>query len=177
MPSKPETIYLGLGSNLGDREASIARALELLRSRLTLTEVSSLYETEPVGYRDQPPFLNAVCFGSTLLEPLELLAAVKEIEDALGRVPTIRHGPRVIDIDILLYADLVMDSPTLTIPHPRMAERAFVLVPLVEIEPGVMHPSLGKKYAELLADMGERDGVKLFNPRMGRQLAPPEVVG
>jgi 2-amino-4-hydroxy-6-hydroxymethyldihydropteridine diphosphokinase len=144
------TAYLGLGSNLGEREANIASALKMLGQEARIVKVSSLYETEPVGYKDQPWFLNCVCSVETDLSPQALLKLAKTIEKNLGRKPTHRFGPRLIDIDILFYDDLILDSPDLTIPHPRLMERAFVLVPLKEIAPDLVHPLSVLTIKELL---------------------------
>ena len=154
-----ERVYLGLGANLGDRVGNIARALALLEERGRIELVSSLYETEPVGFRDQPRFLNAVAAYLTELEPLELLACNKEIEKRLGRTSSFPNAPRPIDIDILFYGDRVLKTPDLEIPHPRLRERAFVLVPLAELAPDLVHPGTGERVADLLARVG-RKGVK-----------------
>jgi GTP cyclohydrolase IV len=145
------TVYLALGSNLGDRQKHLSDALQHLRGVLNIERISSVYETEPVGYLDQPPFFNLVCKGTTNLSPLELLKFVKDTEVHLGRQSTFRNGPRIIDIDILLYDDLCIQEERLTIPHPRMAERAFVLVPLVEIAPNAMEPTTKQTAQALLA--------------------------
>ena len=153
-------VYLGLGANMGDRQANLERAVELLGERLRIEKVSSVYETEPVGYEEQPSFLNAVCRVETDIGPLQLLSLVKGIEASMGRVPNFSNGPRPIDIDIILYDDLVMVDPELTIPHPRMAERAFVLVPLMEIAPDLIHPFSGESVKDMAAKVGGVDGVK-----------------
>ncbi len=149
------TVYLGLGSNQGDREQNLARALDLLAHRVKIEKVSSLYDTDPLGSPDQPPFLNAVCRGQTALGPEELLGLAKRIETSLGRRPGPRHGPRPVDIDILFYGDLVIKLPHLVIPHPGVAERAFVLVPLAEIAAELVHPASGHSVAEMVE--GVRD--------------------
>ncbi|TMF43049.1 MAG: 2-amino-4-hydroxy-6-hydroxymethyldihydropteridine diphosphokinase, partial [Chloroflexi bacterium] len=142
-PVATHTVYLGLGSNLGDRRGNLAAALQRLREVFEITSVSSVYDTEPVGFADQPRFLNIVLKGQTALDPEALLDYVKQIEAKLGRQPSFRYGPRPIDIDILLYDDLHIEQDNLTIPHPRMAERAFVLVPLAEIAPESVEPVSG----------------------------------
>ena len=153
--------YLGLGSNMGDREANLKCALELLAGRVWVEAVSSLYETEPVGYREQALFLNAVCRINTGLGPETLLAVAKQIEEWLGRQPSLLNAPRPIDIDILFYDDIAMAGPELTIPHPRLAERGFVLVPLAEEAPDFVHPSLGLEVREL-ARRVQGEGVALY---------------
>lgn len=151
--------YLALGSNMGDRRQNLARALEILSRRAAVERVSSVYETEPVGFKDQPKFLNAVCCISTSLPPQQLLSLAKEIEVKMGRTPSFRNAPRPIDIDILFYEDKVVNLPGLEIPHPRLAERAFVLIPLVEIAPDLVHPVCLKTVAELLGELGSVSGV------------------
>ena len=153
-------IYLGLGSNLGDREGMLRRALEGLAAFVRLERVSDLYETEPVGFADQPWFLNAACSGQTDLTPLDLLQACKALETKLGREPGPRFGPRLIDIDLLAYDAVVMDTPDLTLPHARLHERGFVLAPLMDIVPDWRHPLLGHTVRELY-DEGEFSLVRL----------------
>jgi 2-amino-4-hydroxy-6-hydroxymethyldihydropteridine diphosphokinase len=155
---EPVTAYLGLGSNLGDRQANLDRALELLSQRLRLEKISSIYDSEPVGNVDQPRFLNLVCQVNTHLTPAGLLALAKGIESKLGRAGP-SAAPRTIDIDILFYGDQVIETPELVIPHPRLTERAFVLVPLVEIAPDLVHPVSGKTAKELLKAVKEVQGV------------------
>jgi len=143
------TIYLSLGSNLGDRAHYLHEAISQLAPKVKIITLSSVYETEPWGYADQPIFLNQVIKANTSLEPAELLAFLKEIEVSIGRQDTFRFGPRLIDLDILFYDDLILNTPKLTIPHPRIPERAFVLIPLAEIDPEMRHPVLGKTIQEL----------------------------
>lgn len=163
VPLTPDVfVYLGLGSNLGDRRENLRRGLDFLAQRLTITAVSSLYETDPVDYVDQPAYLNAVCQAMTSAAPQQVFAWAKEAESALGRIPTVRFGPRTLDVDILLYRDLVCETPELVVPHPRMAARAFVLVPLAEIAPAVKHPVSGKTAAALLRAVGDQQGVRLY---------------
>lgn len=137
------TVGIGLGSNLGLREENLKKAGERLSKLVTDGRYSSLYESAPVGYTNQPWFLNQVCVGKTALSPLRLLFGLKEIEQEMGRVPAPRFGPRLIDLDLLLYSDWVMKSHLLTIPHPRLTERSFVLLPLLEIMPDIIHPDTG----------------------------------
>lgn len=153
-------IYLGLGSNLGDRETNLAKALQALAHKVTIGSVSSIYETEPVGYHNQPWFLNMVCRGTTHLAPFDLLSFAKEIETQLGRVPSFPNAPRPIDIDILFYDDQVIKTETLTIPHPRINERTFVLVPLAEIAPDLVHPVSRLSIADLLATLADSQQIK-----------------
>ena len=157
-------VYLGLGSNLGDREANLRRALRDLTPSITLVKSSSVYETEPWGYEDQPQFLNCACSVLTQLSPQELIDAIKKVESAMGRQPTFPYGPRVIDVDILFYGDLLIDQESLVVPHPRLLERAFVLIPLVEIAPELVHPQLGLTVSELLERVDGSEGVRLWGP-------------
>jgi GTP cyclohydrolase-4 len=153
------TVYLALGSNLGDRRGHLSAALQRLREIVDIQTISSVYETEPIGYLDQPRFLNMVCRGKTSLLPQALLQAVKSIEIAVGRQPTFRNGPRAIDIDILLYDTLILEQENLTLPHPRMTERAFVLVPFAEIAPEVIEPISGRTIQDLESSVSH-EGVK-----------------
>ncbi len=153
--------YLGLGTNLGDRKENLRKAIEAIASKMSVGKRSSLYETAAWGYTDQPDFLNQVVQVETALTPLRLLNFLKRTEMELGRVENFRYGPRLIDIDILFYDDLVKNTNQLQIPHPRIPERAFVLIPMNEIAPGLKHPVLGKTIAELLAELPDRTGVKL----------------
>ncbi|HZS94487.1 MAG TPA: 2-amino-4-hydroxy-6-hydroxymethyldihydropteridine diphosphokinase [Chloroflexota bacterium] len=157
-------VYLSLGSNLGDRAANLFRALNLLAPAACVERVSSLYETAPVGVTDQPAFLNTVAEVTTGLAPAELLKTVKAIERDVGRRPGMRWGPRVVDIDIILYGDVIVDGEVLTIPHPRMTERAFVLIPLAELAADVREPKSGQTVDELARAVRGKDGVQ----RIGR---------
>ena len=145
--------YVGLGANLGDREATIRRALELLGAEdgIELVAVSRLRETDPVGYADQPPFLNGAAAVDTELAPRELLDRLLAVERELGRTraESPRYGPRTIDLDLLLYGDQVVDEPGLTVPHARLAERRFALEPLHELDPGLRLPD-GRTVRDLL---------------------------
>jgi len=150
-------VFLGLGANLGDARATLCRALAMLAEHGRLGAISSLYDTAPVGYTEQPRFLNLACELETDLSPEELLRLVKRIEVALGRQTTVRWGPRYIDIDILLYDDLLVRTCNLTIPHPRLAERAFVLAPLAEIAAEVVVPGSGRTVAALQREVPDQD--------------------
>ena len=155
--------YIGVGSNMGDREENLHRAIEALDANggIKVTRVSSIYETEPVGYLDQPDFLNAVVEIDTTLAPGELLALTKSIEKELHRRREIHWGPRTIDLDILLYGRLELAQPDLKLPHPEVKNRAFVLVPLAELAPEHKLPN-GKRVKELLSDLGKTTGVRLY---------------
>ena len=144
------TAYVALGSNLGDKEANLRRALELLQQRgVEVVKTSSFICTEPYGVTDQPQFLNGVCEVRTSLVPLALLHTLLEIEQEMGRVRLRHWGERNIDLDLLLYEDVVMDTPELKLPHPDMQNRDFVLLPLAEIAPELVHPILQKSIEEL----------------------------
>lgn len=159
------TVYLGLGTNLGQREENLDRALKLLAEKVQVERFSSFYETEPQGFKEQPFYLNAVCQITTDLKPLELLALAKRIELKMGRKKSFRNAPREIDIDILLYDDLKMDTLELTIPHAHLTKRAFVLVPMAEIAPELVEPVTGKSIARLLAEAEGKEGVRIAGSR------------
>ncbi|MGH9793813.1 MAG: 2-amino-4-hydroxy-6-hydroxymethyldihydropteridine diphosphokinase [Candidatus Acidiferrales bacterium] len=154
------TAYLSLGSNVGERAEQIARAIAALgEAGVRVVRQSSLYRTEPVDFEVQSWFLNCVVEAETGLMPRQLLRAVRQVEQQLGRRKLVRRGPRAIDVDILLYGASRITAPDLEIPHPRMAERRFVLAPLAEIAPSLRHPALKKTVAELLAECPDRAAV------------------
>ncbi len=161
--------WLGLGSNLGDRTGNLRAALGALARLGRIEAVSSVYETEPLGFREQPDFWTLVVRLATPLDPHALLDAVHAIEDTLGRTRPFRNAPRTIDIDLLLYDDVVLDDPALVLPHPRMTERAFVLAPLAELEPGLRHPTADQSIAELAGVPGLGRVTRLFP---GERLLP-----
>ncbi len=155
-------IYLGLGTNLGDRLENLQTAVELLPPDIYDIKFSPIYESLPWGYADQPTFLNQVIIGWTGLSPLDLLAHIKQIEQKMGRQMTFRYGPRLIDIDILAYDDLILDTPKLTIPHPQITKRSFVLVPLADLTPDWRHPVL-KQSAQRLLNQLTCDDIKIYD--------------
>ena len=144
-------VYLALGTNLGNRAANLKEALAALSPQLDVKARSKVYETPPWGYTDQEKFYNQVVKAKTYVAPEALLKHLKRLEVALGRTPSFQHGPRKIDLDILFYDDLVIDTPALTIPHPHAHERGFVLLPLMDIAPDFVHPVKEKTVRELLA--------------------------
>ncbi len=180
------TVYLGLGSNLGDREDNLAQAIHLLAvpersapsipdggiapQELRILRVSSIYETAPWGYADQPHFLNCVVEAQTSVAPGELLLRTQAVEQSLGRQPSVRYGPRRIDVDILLYDERIVDQPELQIPHPRLHQRAFVLVPLAELCPHLQHPVLKTSVEALASQVEGREGVNLWCPSPSAQV-------
>lgn len=161
MSFEPVIAYLGLGSNLGKRQDNLDMALNLLSQRFKLGGVSSMYDTKPVGDVNQPRYLNLVCQVYVRLAPDALLALAKGIESKMGRAWGKTNAPRTIDVDVLFYGDEVIDTPNLVVPHPRLTKRAFVLVPLAEIAPDLVHPVNGKTVEELLGSLkGTQDVVR-----------------
>ena len=152
-------VYLSLGSNLGDRRANLKKALRLLSEGVEIVKVSSVYDTEPIDVGEQQRFLNLMCCVNTNISPVQLLSFIKDIESSMGRDLSLRNVPRVVDIDIIFYGDIIIESPELVIPHPRMRERAFVLVPFAEIAPEVVHQVTGERIGDLAAGVEGRDGV------------------
>ncbi len=147
------TVYIAMGTNLGNRLANLRAAMKSMPPEITVLAESHVYETPPWGYENQPAFLNMVIKAETGLEPESLLAYLKQLEVELGRKQNFRWGPRLIDLDILFYGDLVIDTPPLVIPHPRLHERAFVLVPLMDVAPDLFHPVFHRSIRDLLAEV------------------------
>ena len=166
-------VFIGLGSNIGDPASNLREAAERLAREVRIEDASSAYRTEPVGLREQPFFLNAVVRARSELTPRQVLAALKRIEVAMGRRREIPLGPRIIDLDLLLYDELELDEPGITLPHPRMDERRFVLVPLAEISPGVRLRPGGPTAEELLTALPEAESVE----RIELEGWPPGFVG
>jgi len=154
-------VFIGTGSNLGDRSKALGNAAALLEPDVRIIKASKIYETPPWGYEDQPAFLNQVLQVETELDPCALLDHLKQIEKKLGRKTTFRYGPRAIDLDILFYSDLIYSTDSLQVPHPLAAERAFVLVPLLEIAPDFVHPALGKTIRELAREV-DSSGITIY---------------
>lgn len=154
-------VYLALGSNMGNRLSNLKAAVLNLTPQMAVKQKSSVYETPPWGFTEQDAFLNQVVKVTTYLEPEPLLRHFKRMETALGRVPNFQNGPRVIDIDILFFDKMIINTPPLVVPHPRLHERAFVLVPLAEIEPDFVHPILQRPINKILEDV-DRSEIKLF---------------
>jgi 2-amino-4-hydroxy-6-hydroxymethyldihydropteridine diphosphokinase len=161
----PPAVFLALGTNLGDREENLARGVRGLAQRgLHITRASSVYETEPVGGPAQGAYLNAVVQAETALDAAAVLASCLGVEREAGRVRGVPNAPRTLDLDLLLYGELVVRKPGLAVPHPRMHERRFVLVPLAEIAPGVRHPVLGLTAAEMAAACPDTSAVAVYGP-------------
>ena len=157
-------VYLALGSNLDDRLANLKQAVASLPPQMEVKAKSRVYETPPWGYADQPLFLNQVIRANTYLELEPLLKHIKRLETALGRKPSFKNGPRLIDLDILFYDDLVLDTPSLVIPHPHMHERGFVLMPLNDIAPDLVHPTIRKTVSEMLA-LCDTSGITVYEKK------------
>jgi len=162
---KAQFAYLSSGTNMGDRQANLEFALDSLEKHATVTNTSSCYETEPVGFLDQPWFLNQVIELKTTLTPIKLLSFCQEIEASRGRIRTFPNAPRILDLDILLYGDRVINQERLIIPHPRLAERRFVLEPLSQIAPDIVHPVLKKSMRSLLQDCTDPSEVRIARSR------------
>ena len=154
-------VYLALGSNLDNRLANLKQAVAALSPQMEVKAKSHLYETPPWGYEDQPKFLNQVIKVKTYLEPEPLLKHIKRLEITLGRKPSFQNGPRLIDIDILFYDDLILDTPSLVLPHPRLHERGFVLLPLMDIDPDLVHP-INKKSIREMVLLSDVRGIEKF---------------
>jgi len=161
---KLSTVYIGLGSNLGDRIANLRAAVQRLSAIIKIEKASQLYVAAPLGYVRDDAFVNAVVCGKTSLKPLDLLELMQGIESSMGRRPGVQYGPRPIDLDILFYDAIQIETRKLTIPHPRIAQRAFVLRPLVEIAPNLMHPVLYYTVSQLLQDAEDAHQVQIYTP-------------
>lgn len=163
MVEKPRShkVYIALGTNLGERLDNLKNAVDSLPPEVRVIKASPVYETPPWGYLDQADFLNQVLEAETDLPPVELLAHLKIIEQKIGRTTSFKYGPRLIDLDILFYDDLILETASLSIPHPKIQERAFVLVPLTDLNPDIRHPDSGKTMQELLENL-DQGGIRLF---------------
>ncbi len=172
---KDISVFIGLGTNIGDRGGNLKTALNKISDFILTEKLSSVYETEPVDYEDQDWFFNMVIQGTTTIPLRELLGKLQETENKMGRKNAISKGPRIIDLDILFYSNLVLSADTLIIPHPEIHNRSFVLTPLNEIAPEFVHPKLGKSINNLLLNLKQKKQVKslgknLFNDFINRQL-------
>lgn len=161
---KASTVYIGLGSNLGDRVANLREAGQRLGAIVKIENASQLYVAAPLGYVRDDAFINAVIRGTTTLKPLELLEMMQAIEGTMGRRSGVQYGPRPIDLDLLFYGNVQMETRKLTVPHPRIAQRAFVLKPLAEIAPNLMHPVLYYTISQLLQDAEDVEQVQIYQP-------------
>jgi 2-amino-4-hydroxy-6-hydroxymethyldihydropteridine diphosphokinase len=170
------TVYIALGANLGDRLKILQEAIEQLPPLVQPRAFSPVYQTAPWGFSDQPDYLNQVIKAETDMDPFELLAYLKGLEVQLGRKPTFRYGPRVIDMDILLFDDLILETSELVIPHPRLPERDFVLIPLSDLAPDLVHPGLGCTVAELLA-RAPRGRVEIYPETDGDPTHRSDIIG
>ncbi len=157
-----ERAVIALGANLGDRVATLTEAVRRIGELGSIVANSSLYETEPVGYLDQPRFLNAALLLDTDLDPEALLDRLQQIEHDLGRVRTFRNAPRTLDLDLLFFGSRIIETDRLIVPHPRLHERSFVLLPLSEIAPDLAHPRLGRTVIELLEELPDRSDIAPF---------------
>ncbi|RED52226.1 2-amino-4-hydroxy-6-hydroxymethyldihydropteridine diphosphokinase [Aestuariispira insulae] len=162
MTDKPIDVFVALGTNMGERAENLETGIERLGELMTVTGRSRLYQSAPMYVTDQPAFLNMAVRGTTALTPEEFLDGLKRLEHEIGRRPTFRNGPRVIDLDILYYGDLLMDTERLNIPHPRIAERGFVLEPLRDLAPEWHDVRMGKTIAQMADDYGPEDGLEVF---------------
>ena len=163
-------VYLGLGSNLGDRFANLELALDKLSStEIKITNLSKVYETDPMYYMPQPKFLNVACQIDTQLDPRDILSVTQSIEKEMGREFSFPNAPRIIDVDVLFYGSLHLVSRNLTIPHPRLQERAFVLMPLVDLAPNMIHPVLNETISQLLYLVEGKDGVSTYRNQINFQ--------
>jgi 2-amino-4-hydroxy-6-hydroxymethyldihydropteridine diphosphokinase len=161
---KEHEVYIGLGSNLGDRVANLRDAVHRLGAIIQIEQVSRLYVAAPLGYVQDDAYINAALHGKTTMTPMDLLGMLQSIEVAMGRRPGVQFGPRPIDLDLLFYDSIQMETYKLTIPHPRLAQRAFVLKPLVDIAPDLIHPVLYYTVSELLADTEDPHQVQIYDP-------------
>lgn len=159
--NQPEKVYLSLGTNLGNRELNLAAVRNALPPEVNIMDSSPVYQTEPWGYLDQPDFLNQVLAVETSLSPDGLLDYVKGIEKRIGRTPSVRFGPRIVDIDILFYGDRIIAEEDIEIPHPRLKERAFVLIPLADLAPDLIYPGTNYSISDLLLNV-DLSGVDLY---------------
>jgi 2-amino-4-hydroxy-6-hydroxymethyldihydropteridine diphosphokinase len=171
---KEHSVYIGLGSNLGDRVTNLRDAVHRLSAIIRVEQVSRLYVAAPLGYVRHDAYINAVLHGKTTMTPMDLLGMLQSIEVAMGRRPGVQFGPRPIDLDLLFYDSIQMETFKLTIPHPRLAERAFVLKPLADIAPNFMHPVLYYTATQLLQDAEDADQVQLYEPDQAAAVSEQE---